>query len=177
ERTPAEHRLALADVEFLLAEHRAHIELLPTRSRHRYRLTPTGHVGVIVAPSVRLVIRPKVPVRNLFYLLDPTADFPVNEDSTAATPGTEALAFLAARLARLLTERSSAGLHRAYAERSDSGPFLQGRLDVPAQLREAGGRKDALHCRYEDFTSDVPCNQVGKATALLLLRSPLVAEG
>jgi 5-methylcytosine-specific restriction enzyme subunit McrC len=177
ERTPAEYHLAPADVEFLLTTHRPHLELLPTRCRHRYRLTPAGHVGVIFAPSVRLVIRPKVPVRNLFYLLDPAADFPVTDDSTTATPGTEALDFLAARLARLLAERSRAGLHRAYAERADSGPFLQGRLDVPAQLRDPAGRKDALHCRYEDFTVDVPCNQVGKATALLLVRSPLVAEG
>ena len=93
------------------------------------------------------------------------SDFPVGDDSTTATPGTEVLDFLAARLARLLAERSSAGLHRAYAERSDSGPFLQGRLDLPAQLHEPAGRKDALHCRYEDFTVDVPCNQVGNELA------------
>jgi 5-methylcytosine-specific restriction enzyme subunit McrC len=44
-------------------------------------------------------------------------------------------------------------------------------------LREPDGRKDQLHCRYEDFTADVPCNQVPKATAELVLRSPLLSEG
>jgi 5-methylcytosine-specific restriction enzyme subunit McrC len=177
ERTAALARLSAADVDSLLAEHRAHVGVLPTRCRGRYRLTPTGHVGTIVAPHSRLVIRPKVPVRNLFHLLDPTGPLPTLEDEATAEPGTEALDFLAGRLAWLLAERAAAGLHRAYAERAEQGPFLQGRLDVPAQLREPTGRKDRLHSRYEEFSADVPCNQVPRATAELVLRSPLLADG
>jgi hypothetical protein len=177
ERTPAACRLSPADVDFLLAEHRGHVEVLPTRRRGRYRVTPAGHVGVIVAPHTRLVIRPKVPVRSLFHLLDPAAPLPAVEDEASVEPGTAALDFLAARLAWLLAERAAAGLHRAYAERAEQGPFLQGRLDVPAQLREPAGRKDRLHSSYEEFSADVPCNQVPRATAELVLGSPLVAGG
>lgn len=177
ERVSAECRLSAADVDFLLAGHRAHVQVLPTRRRGRYRLTPTGHVGTIVAPDARLVIRPKVPVPDLFHLLDPTDPLPTVEDATAVAPGTEALNFLAGRLAHLLAERVAAGLHRAYAERAEQGPFLQGRLDVAAQLRDPNGRRDQLHCRYEEFTADVPCNQLPRATAELVLRSPLVADG
>jgi 5-methylcytosine-specific restriction enzyme subunit McrC len=177
ERTAALCRLPTADVDFLLAGHRAHLEILPTRRRGRYRLTPAGHVGTIVAPTTRLVIRPKVPVENLFHLLDPAAPLPAVPDSAAVEPGTEALDFLAGRLACLLAERAAAGLHRAYAERAAEGPFLQGRLDVPAQLREPTGRKDRIHSCYEEFTADVPCNQVPRATAELVLHSPLVGDG
>jgi 5-methylcytosine-specific restriction endonuclease McrBC regulatory subunit McrC len=177
ERVPVECRLTAADVDFLLAGHRAHVEVLPTRRRGRYRLTPTGHVGTLVAPDSRLVIRPKVPVENLFHLLDPTNPLPVVADATTVAPGTEALDFLAARLAHLLAERAAAGLHRAYTERAEQGRFLHGRLDVPAQLRDPGGSRDRLHCRYEEFSIDVPCNQVPRATAELVLRSPLVADG
>src|SRR5262249_13807231 len=63
-----------------------------------------------------------------------------------------------------------------YAERGERGPFLHGRLDVAAQLRESGGRRDQLQCRYDDFTVDVPCNQVPKSTAELALRSPLLGD-
>src|SRR5262249_17809608 len=80
------------------------------------------------------------------------------------------------RLARLLDERVAAGLHRSYAEQAGEGPFLQGRLDVPAQLREGAARRDAFHCRRDEFTADVPCNQIPKATLELLLRSGLVGE-
>jgi 5-methylcytosine-specific restriction enzyme subunit McrC len=123
-----------------------------------------------------LLIRPKIPVQNLFHLLDPTGPLPVTEDRTTTETGTETLDFLAGRLARLLAERAAAGLHRAYVEKADSGPFLQGRLDLSAHLREPGARKDQLHCRFEDFTADVLCNQVPRAAAELVLRSPLLGD-
>ncbi len=176
ERTPADCRLEPADVEFLLAAHRPHLDLVPTRERDRFRLIPRGHVGTIVAPHCRLLIRPKLPVRNLFFLLDPDASAPPEEDRTTAGQGSDLLDFLATRLARLLAECAACGLHRAYVERPVQGPFVQGRLDLPAQLRDAPGRKARVHCRHEDFTADVPCNQVPRATAELVLRSLLLGE-
>lgn len=176
ERVPAECRLAPGDVAFLLAEHRTHLELLPTGRRDRYRLRPFGVVGVLVAPTCRLVIRPKIPLRSLFHLLDPTAAWPGAVDQSTPAPANDLLGFLAGQLACCLAERVAAGLHRAYAERSERAAFLHGRLDVAAQMREPPGRKDRLHCRYEDFTPDVPCNQLVKATAERLMRSSLLEE-
>ncbi len=176
ERVSRECRLSAADVRYLLDRHRGHVEVAPTGRRRRYRLTALGHVGVIVAPSCRLVIRPKVPLQNLFDLLDPDAEVSVTEDRASLVPGSAALHFLASRLALLLAERAAAGLHRGYAERAQQGPFLQGRIDVPAQLQGGAGRKDVIHSRYEDFTADVPCNQVPRATAERVLRSPLLGE-
>jgi 5-methylcytosine-specific restriction enzyme subunit McrC len=164
------------DVECLLAEHRDHVRLAPTAQPNHYRLTPLGHVGVIVGPGCRFVIRPKIPLRNLFYLLDPTAPVPAADDHTRPSEGGEELDYLAGRLGRLLSERAAAGLHRAYTERTERGPFLQGRLDVAAHVREVRGR-ERLHCTYEEFTSDVPLNQLPKATAQLALRSPLLGDG
>src|SRR5262249_34377999 len=112
ERTAAECRLEPDDVAYLLAEHRAHVDLVPTRQPSRYRLTPAGHVGTIVAPGCRLIIRPKLPLRNLFHLLDPSARIPAVADRTAVLPGAEALEFLAGRLVQLLAERAAAGLQR-----------------------------------------------------------------
>jgi 5-methylcytosine-specific restriction enzyme subunit McrC len=176
ERVATICRLAPDDVDYLLAAHRSHVEVTPTRRRHRYCLTPTGHVGTLVTPTCRLILRPKIPIENLFYLLDPSGPMSVFDDATTPTAGPEILDFLAARLAQLLTQRAAAGLHRAYMERATHGPFLQGRLDVPAQLRNPGGRKDRVHCRHEEFTADVPCNQVPRASAECVLRSPLLGE-
>jgi 5-methylcytosine-specific restriction enzyme subunit McrC len=176
ERRPATHRLAPQDVAFLLAEHRTHVELLPAGRRGYYRLTPKGYVGTIVCPDCRLLIRPKVPLENLFSLLDPTAPMPILEDQITPLPGVAGLDFLASRLAELLQERAAAGLHRAYQEYADRGPFLQGQVDLPAQLRGGHGQKDQLHCRFEEFTADIPCNQIPKASAELVMRSALLGN-
>jgi 5-methylcytosine-specific restriction enzyme subunit McrC len=86
------------------------------------------------------------------------------------------LDFLAGLLTHRLTDLAATGLHRDYVERAEPTAFVQGQLDVTAQLREVSGRKERVHCRYDDFTADVPCNQIPRATAELLLASPLLAE-
>ncbi len=174
ERRPHIARLAPDDVAFLLEHHRGRVEVLPTGRRDRYRLTALGCVGVLVAPTCRFVIRPKIPLVNVFAMLDPCAEVPIARDAIAPETGMEALAFLAGQLARRMTERVAAGLHREYRERSEHGTLLQGRLDLPAQLREMPGRKDQLHSQYEDLCADLPCNRAIKATGELLSASPLL---
>jgi 5-methylcytosine-specific restriction enzyme subunit McrC len=169
-------RLPPDEVGFLLAQHRRHISLSPTREPGCYRLTPRGHVGTLRTPGRRFVIRPKIPLKNLCFLLDPTAPIAFVEDEAQAAPGTDLLDLLAVRLAALMDERAASGLHRAYVEHTVHGPLLQGRLDLAAQMRDAAGARDKVHCRYEEFTSDVPCNQLPKAAAELVVRSPLLGE-
>jgi 5-methylcytosine-specific restriction enzyme subunit McrC len=174
ERKPRRVRLAAADVVFLQTTHRSRIDLAPTGRRGVFRLTPRGCAGVIVAPTRRFVIHPKIPLQNLFFLLDPDDSVSAAPDEIAPAPGLEILDFLAGRLARLLAERGAAGLRRGYRECAEEGPFLHGRIDVAAQLREGVGRKDRLHSVRDDFTADVPCNQAPKATAERLLASSLL---
>src|SRR5262245_51536352 len=80
-------RLARAEADFLLAEHRAHVELTPSDRRGWYRLTPGGYVGTILTPTCRFLLRPKIPVTNLFHLLDPAAVSAAVDDATTPEPG------------------------------------------------------------------------------------------
>ena len=174
ERCRTECFLSGDDLEFLLAEHANHLHVTPTRQPSIYQITPTRCVGIIVAPTCRLVIEPKIPLQCLFALLEPRTVGPEATSVTAADIGTTLLDFLALRLAALLGERQAAGLHRSYAERAGPGPFLQGQLDVPAQLRGGATRRDHFHCRHDDFTTNILCNQVPRGTVERLLRSPLL---
>ncbi|MHB1424836.1 MAG: McrC family protein [Gemmataceae bacterium] len=176
ERKPHIARLAPVDVAFLLEHHRGRVEVLPTGRRDRYRLTALGCVGVLTAPTCRLVIRPKIPLVNIFAILDPLAPVSAAPDAITAATGTEALEFLAGLLAQRMAQRVAAGLHRAYRQRHEQGSVLHGRLDLTAQLREAPGRKEQLHSQYEEWSVDVPCNRAVKATAEALLASPLLGS-
>jgi 5-methylcytosine-specific restriction enzyme subunit McrC len=176
ERRAGVVRLGPADVAFLLAHHPGRFELLPTMRRHRYSLTARGVVGVVVAPTCRIVVRPKIPLQNLFLLLDPTTDPPAVADQSMPQAGGEVLDFFARHLARRLADRSAAGLHRDYREEMEQGPALHGRLDLASQLRENPARRDVLHSRFDDLTSDVLCNQLPRAATETLLRSGLLSE-
>jgi 5-methylcytosine-specific restriction enzyme subunit McrC len=175
ERQTDECRLDDKDLEFLLTAHGSHLRIVPTRRRDIYRVTPTRLIGTIGAPATRLVIRPKLPLRSLFHLLDPETEVSLSEATANLTEGTEALDFLAWRLARLLGERLASGLHRGYAERSTQGPFLLGRLDLAAQMRDSPVR-DRLHCLRDELTPDILCNQLPRATLECVLRCSLLPD-
>src|SRR5437660_402133 len=107
ERVAALARLAPADVQHLLARHAAHLDLAPTGRRHEYRLRPGGVVGVIAAPTCRLVIAPKIPLRNLLFFLDPAEPPASRPDRQEGEPPAGVLDFLAGLLARHLRERAA----------------------------------------------------------------------
>src|SRR5260370_39436362 len=113
-------------------------------------------VGETVAATSRIVIRPKIPMRSLFHLLDPTTDLPADIDNIAPSAGGEALNFLAAQFAARLRERLAAGLQRGYAERAHFGPILQGRVDVVAQMRDAPAGQEQLQSLGERVTEGPP---------------------
>src|SRR5260370_21185456 len=119
ERVPRRCRLTPDEADFLLATQRGRIELLPTGKRHVYQLTSLGYVGAIVGPTCRLVLRPKIPLRNVLNLLDPDAAPPTDTDAIAAAPGDEVLNFLAAQFVIRLRERLAVRLQRGYAERAN----------------------------------------------------------
>jgi 5-methylcytosine-specific restriction enzyme subunit McrC len=164
-------KLAPDEVRHLLEHHRTHLDLAPTATPHAWRVTPAGVAGVILTPRRRILISPKIPLRNLLFLGDdePEPDW-VNPSDGILDP-------LAERLARLMCERAAAGLHRDYREAREQGPYLLGRLDLAAQLRQPAGRKDQLHSRHDAFTADLPCNQVPRVVARALAESPLLGAG
>jgi 5-methylcytosine-specific restriction enzyme subunit McrC len=174
ERRPRECRLRRADVDSLLAEQSATIDLAPTHTRGVYRLTPRGYAGVIVGPRARFVIRPKLPLKDLFHLIDADSRLVLFDDRTDAALNTELIDLLALHLADLLAAQARTGLHHGYVENHEVQTFLQGRLDVAAQMRESLARRTQFHCLREEFTADGLWNRFPKATAECLLRSNLL---
>jgi 5-methylcytosine-specific restriction enzyme subunit McrC len=164
-------RLRRDDLDFLLAQHRSHLDVQPTRLRGVYRLTPRGCVGVIDGPHARFEIEPKIPLANVVHLLDSDVarDLPL-----APGPG-GLIDFLTSRFVTLLHERVAAGLRPGYVEREEALAYLRGRLDVVVQLRRARPANDRLHCRYEDLDLDTPWNRQVKAVAAMLVASPFAA--
>jgi 5-methylcytosine-specific restriction enzyme subunit McrC len=140
--------------------------------RGRYRLTAAGFVGVLVGPGVRFVLRPKIPRANLHLLLDPDAPPDDSSDQSTPEPGSDALNFLAGRLADTLNCQVRAGLSRGYVERADHQAYLQGRLDLAAQLRDPAALRDRFHVVRDDFTTDRPIHRLPKAIAERILHSP-----
>lgn len=168
ERRGRNCRLLADDIDFLLTQHAAQLELRPTGRRGVVRVTPRGYVGVIEAPSSRLEIEPKIPLVNLLHLLDPDEVIGVRAGSGGL------LELLAGRFAQMLGQQLALGLRGGYVEQAEALPHLRGRLDMAAQMREVSG--DRLHCRFEELSTDTSWNRQFKAIAQRLEQSSMVSD-
>ncbi len=161
-------RLAPDEVQYLLQQHREYLELRPTTKQHCWQITPRGIVGVILTPRRRITIDSKIAISKLLFMEEVTSVVP------GLTPTNQVLEQLVDELARRMIERASAGLQRGYRQRAYQGPRLLGALDLTAQLRQPLPRTE-LHSRLDEFTVDLPCNQVPKSLAMRLQQSPLIS--
>jgi 5-methylcytosine-specific restriction enzyme subunit McrC len=135
----------------------------------RYHVEATQYVGSVVMPGVSVLIRPKVPLENVFLLLEAVAEPEWRSDEFTWDAASGLLPAFAAFYARTLEHIAARGLFRAYRTEEEWIPSLRGRLDLTAQFRRPG-IAIPVPCRYDEFTADVVENQVLKAALMRLTR-------
>src|SRR5262249_27122282 len=140
ERQTRRCRLSSLDLGLLLSRYPGRIEVVPTARKGVWRPAPRGCAGIVVTPTPRPIHSPKKSLDNLFFLVDPTAPVLAAADSSTPINGAEVFDFLAGQFASRLARLAAAGLQRGYRERTGQGAILQGRIDVPAQLRDGPAR-------------------------------------
>lgn len=161
EHEAREERLGDEDVRYLQQHFSKVLGVRPTSTCNRWRLETRAVVGTIVAPGVELRIRPKCGTRNLFAMLSYAHGLAKLRPELVHQAEDEDLREL---LVLILTQHVETlvrvGLRRGYVEQSARLGMLRGRLLLDEQLRTSPGRNTTLACRYEDYTADLPLNQV-----------------
>lgn len=128
-------------------------------------------VGVARLGDLHVVVRPKVPIDRLVFLLGYARnpqfwrETPVLLDS--ASDLIEALAHSYAHRARKALEH---GLIYGYVEVSEALTVVRGRMRVGDQLARRPGRLNPLEVTYDDYSVDTPENRILLAAVLRLLR-------
>lgn len=138
------------------------------------QVTATSYVGSIVTPQVEVRVRPKVPMENVFLMLDvglpPDAWRP---ESVLYGTDCELLPAIASFYARTLERTVAVGLIRSYRTELDRLVALRGRIDLPAQLRQPG-IEIPIACVFDEYTADILENRYLKCTVRRLLRVPRI---
>jgi 5-methylcytosine-specific restriction enzyme subunit McrC len=140
-------------------------------------IAATQHVGTVVTPEVEILVRPKIPIENLFLLLDvelPKVAWGPDLFGYAATR--DLLAALAELFGRQVHRAVGAGLLRSYRRHDERLVAMRGRLDIPRLVRHSA-IASPIACTFEDYTSDIDENRFLKAAVRHLLRIPGVQPG
>lgn len=152
------------------------LRFAPGGSRNLWMVRATQHVGTVVTEDVQLLVRPKVPVANLLYLLEPDGrSLEVGSGSFDYGVDLEFVPAFATLYARRLEEALASGVVRDYVTEEDRLPGPRGRIDMIKQAR-TGWTVFPVACRFDEYAIDTRLNRILLAAAQRLMRMPGVAS-
>ena len=107
-----------------------------------------------------------IPVRNWWHMLLYAWDLVEFKDRfpSGVTDAPELRALLTNILVYLTKRQIRRGLRGNYVERSEELQGVRGRIDFAQTLRGMSIYRGRLHCEYEEFTLNVPRNQIVRST-------------
>ncbi|MEV7230321.1 restriction endonuclease [Polymorphospora sp. NPDC051019] len=145
----------------------------------RLRLTADSKVGVVRLQAgedtVEVRVRPKLPIGRLFWMLGHARDDsgwrpePADLATEHELVPAVAVAFTAAASRAL-----APGVLQGYRVAEETLPTLRGRLREADQLRRRPGLALPLEVRYDDYSVDIPENQILRAAVDRLRRTDSV---
>jgi 5-methylcytosine-specific restriction enzyme subunit McrC len=153
---------------------RGRLIITPGGAPDRWRIKATSYVGTIVSPGVRLLIKPKMPIANLFYLLEASGKaLNIRPEVFDYDQTRDLVPSFATFYARHLGTALSRGIPRDYLEHHERLSTIRGRISLPAQRQQAGLPLPA-ECRFDEYTADIPLNRILAGATARLLRLPRV---
>lgn len=143
----------------------------PTGDSGIWRITDVTRVGVVGLDGLRLIVRPKTPLRSLIFMASYSG---VQADVSHATFAFEAdqdlPSALASALIRAVEAATGRGLLKGYVSVEETGTVIRGRWDVARQLKARPGIPVPVELTYDDYTEDIAENRNVKAALRALVR-------
>jgi 5-methylcytosine-specific restriction enzyme subunit McrC len=162
--------LSEPDAEFIEEDLSGKVSIRRELRGQSYVLNPNQFVGVVPLPSGKLLeSQPKIPVRNLFYMLAVAFQLPPFRPEVAMLERLDQiLEFVANFFAELVEERIGNGLYRWYVEREDDLSAIRGKINIIEDLRRNHIIRQRTYCRFDEFTWDISENQIVRQVSQLL---------
>ena len=147
-----------------------YLSVEPSEQSGRWQVRAHNYVGSIDVTGLQVLVRPKIPLQNLFLLLEVglrPQDWH-HEDVRFETIG-DLLPALVSFFSRTTKTTLARGLYHSYREQRDRLVALRGRIDIARQLAQPGVIIPVA-CKFTEFTADLIENSYLKAAVSRSLR-------
>jgi 5-methylcytosine-specific restriction enzyme subunit McrC len=148
------------------------IAITPTvGAEGRYDLTPSSSVGTVrLGPNLQLVIRPKLPIDRVLFLVSYSLDRGRWLEAPVPLAGADGLVeAIAPAFVHHARRALARGVHQGYRTRDASLAVVRGRWRIGDQLRRRFGTAPPLEISYDDYTEDIEINRLLRAALRRLL--------
>lgn len=136
-------------------------------------LSANGKVGVARVADLEVWITPKLPIERLLFLVGYAADPTGWRDDTVGLDTRDGLIPAIAQALWRQTDRAiRQGLLQGYKTVEETSYVMRGRLREADQLRRHHGRVIPMELRHDDFSVDIPENQILLAALTRMLSVP-----
>ncbi|MCY4455502.1 MAG: hypothetical protein OXC56_04220 [Chloroflexi bacterium] len=142
-----------------------------------YTLRPSSHIGIVTTGDLSVVVRPKVPMDRVMFVLAYTLgiwDW-VRDDAALAGDSDVLDAIVPAFVHH--TERAiRRGLRQDYRVEEEALHAVRGRIAFAEQIRRRPGVPLPIEVSYDDFTEDIEENRLLHTAIHLLSRISIRSE-
>ena len=145
------------------------LKISPTWQPGICEIKTQQYVGTIILDDLHIIIQPKVPIDNLFYMLTYAYDLPQFRQEVASLDFSEDLfEFIVAIFVKQVEELIRSGIYRSYLDLEENQAFLRGRLMLGEQLHQNAVQVHRFYQRINEYTADVLENRILHYTLHLL---------
>ncbi len=147
-----------------------YLSVEPGEHSGRWQVSAHNYVGSINVTGLQLLVRPKIPLRNLFLLLEVgLRERDWHDEAVRFETTGDLLPALISFFARTTETTLARGLYHSYREQHDRLVALRGRVDIARQFTQPGVAIPTA-CRFTEFTADLVENSYLKAAVSRSLR-------
>jgi 5-methylcytosine-specific restriction enzyme subunit McrC len=154
------------------------VAVQPGEAAGRWRVRGNGYVGAARVGDLEVRVAPKVRIDRLLFMVGyATSGRHWRDEDLLLGEAPDLVPALAEALWRQTERALRQGLLQGYRTVDESSPVLRGRLREVDQMHRHRGQPWPLEIRHDEFTVDIPENQILRTALVRMLRVPRVDSG
>jgi len=129
-----------------------------------YVLTPSSSIGVVQLGDLQLVIRPKLPIERVFFLISYAigrADW--RQSQAVLGEADSVVEAMIPAFTYQLRRALARGVLQGYRSEDDAGPTVRGHWRISDQVSRRYGVAPPVEVTFDDYTEDILPNRLLRA--------------
>lgn len=147
--------------------------------RGLWKLLPCGKVGAVQIGDLLVEVKPKdkIGISQILFLLSYAKDPGFRPDNIEAKQTSDLWSALGESLARLSERATMRGVLQGYVSQDEALRTVRGRIRMSDQVTRRPGLLFPIEVTYDEFTVDIPENQILRSAVRRMLAIPRLDTG